>query len=507
MSRRAVGCRCLILVADPRRAGVARPAGPGRRGPADDHAGSSRSSRTTACTTSRAGLHHRSSAPTPPCRPSSRSSLDYEEGRTLIDEASRSNDLVLREELLQGRQGEARGVRQGASPAPRGPRGPGAARQAAGRARLPGDAPGRGHPGQDEEGRQGRRGPGRLQPGPRGLRQGRRGARRGPGQVPRLDARERPAAGGPRRRRRLLPRRRCSRRASATTSWPRPIRPLPRADEVPRRRPQAVRGPVQGPPRAVGRAGRPDVAGQVLRGEGRDRRRPSACTSSSWSTPTPGSACLQRNVGYFYIVALAKRKEYALAADQATRLAPDLQPPRGAASPRRAWACCSSWPRPSTPRCRRSSQADQPPGRQADHRRPQPGRPLRLAVQERGPRPAQEIQAQRRDEGRGDRPAHLPGRHGEGRRGDRLARVGPRHRPAEGGRPQGRHRPRARQGQPGPVQPGLLLLHEQAVSTRRSSWPSTWPGATRRAGCRPRRPRSPCRRWSTPTTRTPRSTG
>ncbi len=36
-------------------------------------------------------------------------------------------------------------------------------------------------------------------------------------------------------------------------------------------------------------------------------------------------------------------------------------------------------------------------------------------------------------------------------------------RPAQGGHAQGGHRPRDRQGQHGPVQPGLLLLHEQAI--------------------------------------------
>ena len=71
------------------------------------------------------------------------------------------------------------------------------------------------------------------------------------------------------------------------------------------------------------------------------------------TTPTPGSVRLQRNVGYFHIVALAKRKEYALAADEADQLAQEVQPPRGERGRRRAWACSSSWPRTSTPRCPR----------------------------------------------------------------------------------------------------------------------------------------------------------
>ncbi len=40
----------------------------------------------------------------------------------------------------------------------------------------------------------------------------------------------------------------------------------------------------------------------------------------------PQLRALQRNVGYFYIVALAKRKQYALAADEAKRWLDDLQP-------------------------------------------------------------------------------------------------------------------------------------------------------------------------------------
>ncbi len=53
--------------------------------------------------------------------------LDYEEGRTLIDEAAKSGDLVLREDLLERGTRQARRVRQGASPAHRDARSPGAA--------------------------------------------------------------------------------------------------------------------------------------------------------------------------------------------------------------------------------------------------------------------------------------------------------------------------------------------------------------------------------------------
>ena len=238
---------------------------------------------------------------------------------------------------------------------------------------------------------------------------------------------------------------------------------LRRSDEVPGRGPRAVRSPLQELSRAVGRPGRPDVAGQVLRGEGRDRRRDRPLQAAPGAHGDPRLRDLQRNVGYFYIVALAKRKQYALAADEADAMARDVQPSRRAAVEGRAGRACWSWPRPSTPRCPRSPRPSRPKAVKQIIDTVEPGGPIRLALQERSPGAAQEIQAQRRDEGRGDHPAHLPGRHGAGRRGDRLPGVGSRHHPAQGGRAQGRSRPRDRQGEPGPVQPGLLLLHEQAV--------------------------------------------
>ena len=161
------------------------------------------------------------------------------------------------------------------------------------------------------------------------------------------------------------------------------------------------------------------------------------------SRPIPGSAPLQRYVGYFYIVALAKRKEYALAADEADALAPDLQPPRGAAVPGGPGRPTGAGQGPSTPRCPRHPTRPSTPQavkRIIDAvvqvvRYASPYKNEALAL-------LKKYKPQRRDEGRGDRPAHLPGRHGAGRRGDRLARVGPGDRPAQGGRPQGRPAPR-----------------------------------------------------------------
>ena len=154
-----------------RRPGGGRPGCAGRRGSANRRrvppgAQGPRAARR------RARLHRPAPGRSRRCRPTSRSALDYEEGRTLIDEACRVERPGPARGAAEGRAGQARGIRQGPCPASRGPRCPGAAGQAAGGARLPGDAPGRGHPGQGEEGRQARRGPRRVHPGARGLRQG-----------------------------------------------------------------------------------------------------------------------------------------------------------------------------------------------------------------------------------------------------------------------------------------------------------------------------------------------
>ncbi len=194
---------------------------------------------------------------------------------------------------------------------------------------------------------------------------------------------------------------------------------------------------VQELPRADGRPGRPDVAGQVLRGAGGHRRRDRPLQAAPAAHAIPGSAALQRNVGYFYIVALAKRKQSALAADEATRWLAKFNQREERRSKEGlgvqlelAKAIDAQMPEIDG---QRPAQ-----GQEADHRHRQPGGPIRLAVQERRPCPAQEIQAQRGGQGRGDRPPHLPGCHGAGRRCDRLPRMGPRHHPAQGGGEQGR---------------------------------------------------------------------
>ena len=172
-----------------------------------------------------------------------------------------------------------------------------------------------------------------VHPGPRGLRQGRRIAQRGlQGQVPGFIAQGRPPARGARHRLLGPTSTRCSRRGSATTSWPRPSPPAP-----PNGRSHLDEALDQF--EDLYKNYREQMAGltaqmwqaKCYEEQGQDRRRRSASTSSSWSTPTPGSGVLQRNVGYFYIVALAKRKQYALAADEADAWLEEVQPPRGAA--------------------------------------------------------------------------------------------------------------------------------------------------------------------------------
>ena len=115
---------------------------------------------------------------------------------------------------------------------------------------------------------------------------------------------------------------------------------------------------------------------------------------------------LQRNVGYFYIVALAKRKQYRPGGRRGGALAGDLQPARRAAVARRAGRLDGAGQEHRGPdgrsHDRRASQGGQP-----HRRRRRPGRAVRLAVQERRDGAAQEIQAERGRAGRRDRQAQL----------------------------------------------------------------------------------------------------
>ena len=94
---------------------------------------------------------------------------------------------------------------------------------------------------------------------------------------------------------------------------------------------------------------------------------------------------LQRNVGYFYIVALGKRKQYAAGGRRGRALAHVLQPQRRASSSRGPGRLDRVRQEPRRPD-ERDLRQRAAQGRQADRRRRQPGRALCLAVQERGPR-------------------------------------------------------------------------------------------------------------------------
>ena len=75
---------------------------------------------TTVCTTRRS-TSSTSSAPMPGCRPNLKVVLDYQEGRTEIDEAARTGDLAHRRDLLRAGAHEARELRQGAAQPSPGP--------------------------------------------------------------------------------------------------------------------------------------------------------------------------------------------------------------------------------------------------------------------------------------------------------------------------------------------------------------------------------------------------
>ena len=139
---------------------------------------------------------------------------------------------------------------------------------------------------------------------------------------------------------------------------------------------------------------------------------------------------LQRYVGYFYIVALGKRKEYALAADQAN-LWLRVYNRRDEVRSKEGLGVQLELAKAIDAQMKDLSDADRGAGRAPDHRLLEPGRAILLALQERGPGPPEEVQADLRDEGRGDRPSVLPGCHGESRRGDGLQRLAAGDRPPE----------------------------------------------------------------------------
>ena len=198
---------------------------------------------------------------------------------------------------------------------------------------------------------------------------------------------------------------------------------------------------------------------------------------------------LQRHVGYFYIVALGKRKQYALAADEASRWLAFYNRREERATPAGPGSLDRVCQEPRRPderdRGQRAAQGDQ-----ADRRLREPGRSLRLSLQERCPRDAQEVQAQRGAQGRGHPPHHLRRRGEPGQRGHRLSGLGQGDRPAQGRHPQGRPDAQHRQGQPRALLAGLLLLQDQPVlrgrRPGRAPRPPLSAGRARRPGERDR---------------------
>ncbi len=99
MSRRTVGCRCLILVVV---AGGLAGSGPPARAAEDPRTVSRFLQELKSHGLHDQALYYISQLRADDSLPAElKVTLDYEEGRTLIDEASKSNDLVLREELLR----------------------------------------------------------------------------------------------------------------------------------------------------------------------------------------------------------------------------------------------------------------------------------------------------------------------------------------------------------------------------------------------------------------------
>ena len=172
---------------------------------------------------------------------------------------------------------------------------------------------------------------------------------------------------------------------------------------------------------------------------------------------------LQRHVGYFRIIVLGKRKEHALAADEAARW---LQA-NPAANIRRSREGLGVQLELAKNILAQLPEITRPSDREAAIRRatdvlgevvryPSPYKAEALGAAE-GPQAA----GRRQRRGRGE--AELRGGDRAGRPGDGRARMGPRHRPAPGRGPPRRPGPGPRQGQPRPLQHGLLLLHGQAL--------------------------------------------
>ena len=123
---------------------------------------------------------------------------------------------------------------------------------------------------------------------------------------------------------------------------------------------------------------------------------------------------LQRNVGYFYIVALSKRKQYALAADEASRWLTTYNRRDERRSPE-GLGVLIELAKNVDAQMTTVSTADRPRAVSRIVDVGQPGGAVCISVQEGSDGPAQEIQAERGRAGRGNRQAYLRRPGGTGR--------------------------------------------------------------------------------------------
>ena len=441
-----------------------------------------------------------------PGRPQGRRSTTRR-GGPQIDEASKTRRPGPPPRAARAGPDQARGVRQGPAQSSARPRGPGADRPDAGGARAPGAAPGRRRPGRGpEDGPQGR-GPRLVHPGPRGLRPGRRSAQRrptraSPASSPRAMPGSRSAARSTRRSWTRCSSRRVSDYELAQTF---PAGSKERTDHLAEALKQFddlyknYRTQMAGLTAQMWQAKCYEEQGKIGEAIG--------IYKSLLDQPDPRLRPLQRFVGYFYIVALAKRKRSRPGRRRGRSLAGEVHPPRGAAVSRRAWASCSSWPRTSTPRWPRAPtrpSASRPPGRSSTPSRrssatPRPTRtrpwPCSRSTS-RAPRPrAEEIARLTYDDAVNQADEAIASHDWE--RAIVLLKAAIR-----------KVDPRRDVDKANRARYNLAFcyyMNKQYLRSR-TSWPSTWPAAIRRGGSRPRPPRSACRRWPRPTTPTPRST-
>ena len=216
---------------------------------------------------------------------------------------------------------------------------------------------------------------------------------------------------------------------------------------------------------------------------------------------------LQRNVGYFYIVALAKRKQYALAADEASRWLATYNRRDERRSPE-GLGVMIELAKDIDAQMTEVSTAERPKAvsqivdaASQVVRYASPYKKEALALLKKY-KPSAAVRA--------EEIARLTYEDamGQGRRSDRLAGVGPGDRSCSR-RPSARPTPPRIRKKPTCARYNLAFcyLHEQAVLRGRRAGRAPGPPLSPGRASRPRRPRSACRPGPKPTTPTPRSTG